>query len=338
MIDLLPSSEQQQIGDSVRSVLADSKMAAARSTERTYALQYASSLWNDLAQLGCFGIGIPESDGGSGLSIAEEILILREFGRYLVSPAALATMLAAHIAARAGHAALLSDLLTGVRRAAIVSPFRESRIGEPGNFHLIDAEPAHVAVGWSREGAGLFEISDAKEPMNLKSLDPTIKLSRATLERPAIWIPASETPYWQRAMIYLGALQTGMIEEVRDLSVEYAKNRQQFGHPIGMFQAIKHKCATMALWGEAAWSQTVWAALQLRAEGQDAAFQATNSAAVAAEAALESARDAVQIYGGMGFTTEVPVHLYLKRAHVTAQLVGDPAYIIEQLVELPLQG
>jgi hypothetical protein len=275
------------------------------------------------------------------LTILEDILVLRECGRFLVSPAALTTVLAARLAWIGDRKDLLGDLIGGKRRVAALSPLRDAVVGPTcsGQFHLIDAEPGDLALTWSDRGAALFDFPAGYRREEARSLDPTVKLSRIRVDelRPVVWVAADSDPLWQRALVYLGAMLTGVIEECRDLAVGYAKTREQFGHAIGTFQAVKHPCADMALWAEAAWSQTVWAALRLLSNGGDAAFQATNAAMIAAEAALGSARKALQIHGGMGFTAEVSVHLYLKRAHVLAQLAGELHFLEQRLTELPIE-
>lgn len=339
MIDLLPNAEQQQIADSVRGLLADSDFARAAAQDRNYARQRASStLWADLAALGCFGLSTDEADGGAGLTIVEEILVFRECGRFLVSPAVLSTVLAARLASLGGRNELLTDLIGGKQRAAVMSPQRGAIVDREctGDFQLIDAEPGDLAVVWGDRGAGLIEVPAGHAREELHCIDPTIKLFRIKVDRmsPLTWIAAEKEPLWQRAMVYLGAMFTGMIEECRDVSVSYAKIREQFGHPIGVFQAVKHSCADMALWAEAAWSQTVWATLRLLADGGDGAFQASNAAMIGAEAALTSARKALQIHGGMGFTAEISVHLFLKRAHVFCQLIGEVHSLQQRLTEM----
>jgi alkylation response protein AidB-like acyl-CoA dehydrogenase len=341
MIDLLPTEEQQQITDSVRSLLRDSEFARSPVNERDYTRQRESALWTDLAELGCFGLATSESDGGSGLTLVEEVLMLRECGRFLVSPAALGTVLAAWMV-RSADRNLLGDLLAGKRRVAVLSPLRGSLVDREssGYFNLIDAETGDLAIAWSERGAALFDLSAGCQRKQLRSLDPTIKLSRIQLDqlKPLVFVAADSDPVWQRAMIYLSAMLTGIIEECRDLAVNYALSREQFGHPIGTFQAVKHPCADMALWAEAAWSQTVWSALRASTDGKDIAFQATNAAMIAAEAALSCARKTLQIHGGMGFTAEISVHLFLKRAHVLGQLAGEPHELQQRLTELTIEN
>ena len=100
------------------------------------------------------------------------------------------------------------------------------------------------------------------------------------------------------------------------MAVDYAKLREQFGRPIGAFQATKHRCADMAVRAEAAWCQTVLAALAAARGQTDAGFHAAAASIVAARAAIDNAEQNVQLHGGIGYTMECDAHLYLKRAHL----------------------
>jgi alkylation response protein AidB-like acyl-CoA dehydrogenase len=127
-----------------------------------------------------------------------------------------------------------------------------------------------------------------------------------------------------RALVLASAVQVGLAEGARDLAVEHAKNRVQFGKPIGVNQAIKHACVDMAVAADAAWQQTLFAAISLCSGRADARFQVLAAKAVAGRAAIDSAEAAIQVHGGMGYTYEHDVHLYLRRAHVLEQCFGSP--------------
>jgi alkylation response protein AidB-like acyl-CoA dehydrogenase len=114
----------------------------------------------------------------------------------------------------------------------------------------------------------------------------------------------------------------GVGEEARDQAARYAKERFQFGRAIGVFQAVKHRCADMAVRSEAAWSQTVYAALALRDGHADAGLHVSSAKVLATDAAIENASSNVQVHGGYGFTTEFDAHLLVKRAHVLDRMAG----------------
>jgi alkylation response protein AidB-like acyl-CoA dehydrogenase len=152
--------------------------------------------------------------------------------------------------------------------------------------------------------------------------------------RPSFWTAARDLH--ERALLLLSAFAVGIAEATRDMAVEYAKIREQFGRPIGSFQAIKHICADMAIRCEAAVCQTAFASLVL-AEGRDGlAFHTTSSKLVAAASAVKNASQNIQVHGAIGFTAEADPHLFLKRAHVIEQLWSDSRRCRERLLSLDL--
>ncbi|CAN5490421.1 hypothetical protein BH09PSE5_BH09PSE5_33930 [soil metagenome] len=155
-------------------------------------------------------------------------------------------------------------------------------------------------------------------------MDESLPMADAVVSqaRALVWLPADEQPLPLLADQLCSAMMVGMSEAVRDMSVEYAKLRTQFGQPIGAFQAVKHRCADMALHAEAAWSQTVFAALQLDAARESAAFDIATAKLIATHAALEGAAANIQNHGSIGFTAELQAHLFLKRAHVIDSFGG----------------
>jgi alkylation response protein AidB-like acyl-CoA dehydrogenase len=122
----------------------------------------------------------------------------------------------------------------------------------------------------------------------------------------------------------------GGAQRVLDLSVDYAKQRVQFGRPIGSFQAIKHQCADMMLRVEAARSAAYYAAC-VAAEGGDLPVAASLASAYCGDAYFQCAGDAIQIHGGVGFTWEYDPHLYFKRARASRSLLGAPAWHRERV-------
>lgn len=317
MIDLLPNDEQQAIWDSAETVLA---AEAPLSRLHADAADDAAVL-RRTAELGWIGLGLAEADGGVGYGLAEEALIFRAAGRHLLSPTLLGSVLAARIASRAGDAALAAALLSGERRAAILVPLDGRLDAQPsGAFHRLDAGPDDLAVAWSAEGAALFSPLSCNAVV--ASIDDTVKLERINLDsvRPLHWIAAVQDDIALRATVLGAATLTGLAEAARDMALEYAKMRQQFGQAIGAFQAIKHACADMAVRCESAWSLTAFAAL---AEDRgDAAFQAHAAWIIAAQAADQNAARNVQVHGGMGFTAECDAQLLVKRARVLAAIGG----------------
>jgi alkylation response protein AidB-like acyl-CoA dehydrogenase len=118
------------------------------------------------------------------------------------------------------------------------------------------------------------------------------------------------------ALVLAAASLAGICGVVQNMAVEYAKIREQFGQPIGTFQAIKHRCADMAVRTEAASAQASFAAIALRDGRADSTFQAIAAKLIAGTYAIASAQENIQIHGAIGTTAELPAHLFLKRAHL----------------------
>jgi alkylation response protein AidB-like acyl-CoA dehydrogenase len=326
MIDLIPNDEQQAIADGVAAYLRDA-LPLERFREARHGAVDAK--WSTLAELGCFGISVPEAAGGLGLGAAEDVLVFREFGRRLISPAAVSTRLAALVAAEAGDAALCADLLGGARRAGLAHP-----TGEAG-WQLFDVGAGDLAVTTDGGAVRLFAPQAVVARSAAIGLDGTVALARGRLSGAPLL--ESRTPAIVLSAPLLGAaMLCGLLEITRDLAADYAKTRVQFGKPIGVFQGIKHRCANMALAAEQAWSQTAYAALMLDAGAPDAAFQVAAAKMVAGEGALDAARSNVQVHGGMGFTDEVDAQLLVKRAHLLHELFQDPRAAPRALLDLPL--
>ncbi len=134
-----------------------------------------------------------------------------------------------------------------------------------------------------------------------------------------------------RAAVALAAEQVGGAQRCLDLSVEYAKERVQFGRPVGSFQSIKHKCADMMVAVESARSGAYYAACVAAEDSEELPLVAPLAKASASEAFFRCAAEAIQIHGGVGFTWEYDVHLYFKRARSTEVFLGDPAHHRELL-------
>jgi len=194
------------------------------------------------------------------------------------------------------------------------------------------------------EGVGLFAVPASTPGVARRAL-PTMDRTRrlADVELRDVYVgrgaavgdPEGAWPGLARALdlaaVALAAEQVGGAQRCLDLAVAHAKDRVQFGRPIGSFQAIKHRCAQMMVEVESARSAAYHAAC-VAAEGGDALPLAASLAkATASEAFFHAAAECLQIHGGIGFTWEVDVHLYLKRARAGEGLLGDPAFHRERV-------
>lgn len=312
IVDLFPTEDQQAIGDSVANVVAKRFPVARLHDEAAFGGAAEIAAWSDLAGLGLFGLGLAEADGGVGYTIAEEVTVARELGRGLVSPVVLATMLAVHVADGPVRAALVD----GTARAAFANTVSGVHV------QLLDAAEADFALSWTDTGAALYRIKACD--VAIAAIDETISLRRAVLEPEAAVASVAGAALARRAGLLLAAYLAGGAEATLAMAVDYAKIREQFGQPIGAFQAIKHYCAEMARRAEAAVSQTFFATVDASVREDDDLFEMACARLIAGDAAVENGRFNVQIHGGMGFTYEADAHLFLKRALLVSAINSGP--------------
>jgi alkylation response protein AidB-like acyl-CoA dehydrogenase len=313
-IDLNFSVEQTQVVDSVHRALAD-LFPVSRLRARPDAAPDTARLQR-LAELGAFGMAAPEAAGGTGFSVLEEALLAVEMGRFLLTPCALATPVAARLALALGQPGLAAELIAGSQWACLAVPLASSA-RDPQEVHLFDAEGASVALLWDDDGIALLRRGDIRAE-RVAATDRSVTLARgmASAQARIGWIGASDSTLVSEATLLVGASLLGMAQATRDMAVAYAKERVQFGQPIGAFQAVKHRCVNMALAVESLRAQTLFAAIALRDGWADAGAQLDACRWLAAPCALANARDNIQVHGAMGFTAECDAHLYLLRAHL----------------------
>ncbi len=193
-------------------------------------------------------------------------------------------------------------------------------------------------------GISLFALPAAARGVERRAL-PTMDQTRrqAEIELRDVRVPGSalmgqEGEGWGAlsktlalAAVALSAEQVGGAQRCLDMSVEYAKQRVQFGRPIGSFQAIKHKCADMLVQVESARSASYYAGCVAAEDGAELPLLASLAKAYCSDAYFDCAANAIQIHGGVGFTWEYDVHLYFKRAKSSESFLGDGAYHREQV-------
>lgn len=315
IFDLFPTEDQAAIRDSVASVIARSLPVTRLQDPDAFGGAAEAAAWDVLAGLGLFGLGVAEADGGVGYTLAEEVTVAREFGKGLISPTVIATMVGAHVAS----AELLGALMEGTTRIAFANPigpvdFSQASIA----VQLLDADGADHVLIWNDAEARLYRTPAIDTQM--EAIDDTVSLARATLSL-ADPVAVKTGPKTARAAsLMLAAALAGIAEAALAMAVEYAKVREQFNQPIGAFQSIKHYCAEMARRAEAAVSQTFYATLDAVERTDDDMFEAAAARLLAGDAALENGRFNIQIHGGMGFTYEAGAHLFLKRAWMLSGL------------------
>ena len=323
-IDLNLSSEQNQIVASMRKALSGQFQVSR--LRGCHAASPDQARLPALAGLGVFGLGSSEEIGGAGFGITEEMLLFTELGRYLVTPNALAATLAARLAMALGMAELAKDFVSGQKIACVANALGPFRFDDVANVpvHLLDSQDASFALLWNDTGIVLLR-RDALAASPVASTDRSVQVHRCELSEGAVHgrLAAGHTSLVREAHLLVCAMLLGMAEATRDMAVEYARIRMQFGQPIGAFQAVKHRCANMAIGAETLKAQLVFAALAERDTWPDATFQNDACRLLAARCALSNAAANIQLHGGIGFTAECDAHLYLLRAHLYEHFGGS---------------
>ena len=192
------------------------------------------------------------------------------------------------------------------------------------------------------KGVSLFSVDAKAEGLTrtaLSTMDQTRKQARLTFDNtPAAHLAdtndfAMISTILDLAAVGLAAEQVGGAQYVMEMAVQYAKDRVQFGRPIGSFQAIKHKCADMLLEVESAKSAAYYAGWCAAEMNDELPSVASLAKAYCSEAYFHCAAENIQIHGGIGFTWEHPAHLYFKRAKSSELMFGDPSYHRELLAQ-----
>jgi len=324
---------------------------------------YSDQLWGEMAKLGWLGLPFPEEQGGAGLGLVELALLMEEMGRAAYpgpffstvvlgglgimlagSPAQRDKWLSAIASGKARATAALLEEHLDWDPASITATATKSGSGWTLSGLKRFVPWAHVAdavlvPARSPEGVSLFLVDPKVSGVTLKpmvGIDLATRWSEMRLDKVAVGAdamlgqPGTAGPLLEsllrRAAVISSAEMLGAARRCLDMSVEYAKVREQFGQPIGSFQAIRHRCAEMLLEVENAHAAVYYAAWALTAGAEDAAIASSICKAYVGEAARRVCGDAIQVHGGIGFTWEYDLHLYMKRAKALEPLYGDAEY------------
>jgi alkylation response protein AidB-like acyl-CoA dehydrogenase len=325
-MDLNLDAEQESIRAAIRDVLAKRLPTARVRAVMTAEPPLDEAVWRAAGELGWFGLAVPESAGGAGYGLAEAMLLFTELGRAVAPGPWLGTVLAAvALAGRPEH----PEVLAGDVRLAVADDPADAL----GTGARLDGRVSGVAdVGAASRLLVLGAQAVRLVPLDVRgvsvastaSMDPTRRLATVTCSgAEATVVPGDAAALRRTATVLAAAEGVGVAERALEMSVEYGKVRQQFGKPIGSFQAIKHRCADMAVRAEVARSAVTWAALAVRDGEPDAQFHVHVAKTLATNAALANTTDNVQNHGGMGYTWESDAHLYLKRARLLEHTFGS---------------
>jgi alkylation response protein AidB-like acyl-CoA dehydrogenase len=318
-------------------------------------------------QLGLSGIAVPERHGGAGYGPEEVGVVLEEMGGALLVAPYFSTVLAGQALAATGEEAVMARWLPGIADgsltaalaiaedsgswdlagvAATARPAGDDWAVSGTKMFVVDGHTADLLLVVARapEGPGIFCVeggAEGVERVRLDALDLTRPLASVTLrDARATRVGAYlDTGRWlsgvtDLVLAALAAEQLGGAARCLELSVEYAKVREQFGRAIGTFQAIKHKCANLLLEVESGRSAVHYATGALARRQPDASLAATLAYVHCSRAFTHAAKECIQIHGGIGYTWEHDAHLYLRRAKSSELLLGPPARQRARLAEL----
>ncbi len=319
-MDFQLGDDQRALQEGIRS-FCDGRVSfeALRELEE----KFDRGLWGELAEMGVFGLRLPEARGGVGLGTADAVVVFAELGRRLVpGPLAWSHLLAGHIEGAAAGRVVVGGV---------------DALDPRGGPTLIEHFAALDSLVVLR-AEGVFQL----DPRQLRgeriatSLDPHTPLHYAAElprgERIGDAVLARQLRLEGAALV--AAQLQGVALMAQELATEYAKRREQFGRPIGSFQAIKHLLADMYVRQELARAAVYAAGATLdQPEVGPAARAIAAAKIVAGDAALKNARACVQVHGGMGYTWEVPAHCYLKRAIVLENAFGTSEEHSERMAE-----
>jgi alkylation response protein AidB-like acyl-CoA dehydrogenase len=315
-------------------------------------------LWQGIADLGITGILVDEEFGGLGLSLIDQLVIQEEVGRYLTPAPIKVNAVATSLLNKSGNAEDYREVLEGITEGKTICTigFLESngkwfapaitQVRNDGNGYVINGVKIGVAFAAmsdyvvvtaqeEQQKIGLYLVPLEAEGVSyrrVKTVDGTqpwyeIRLENVSLEKTAKIVEANQSLIeyaMELGAIFTCAESLGGMERVLNTTADYAKERVQFGKPIGSFQAIKHKLADMLVGIETVKAITYYAALEVEERAESRSMSLASAKVLSADTYHSVVREGIQIHGGMGFTWESDLHLYLRRSVVNQTEYGDP--------------
>jgi alkylation response protein AidB-like acyl-CoA dehydrogenase len=301
------TDDQKEIKGVARELLA-ARSPMGKVREAAEAGSYDQALWREIVELGWPGIAVAEEHGGQDLGAVALAVLLEELGYACAATPFLSSAVAAAVIQGAGTAEQQRRWLPGLAAG-------ELKAGLGTRDLAADAEGADVVVVIDGADASLIADPDTEA---FVSIDPTRRFARIKAgDGEGLGGGGAE-----RVLAAIAAELVGVCQRALDMSLEYVKDRKQFGVPVGSFQAVSHRCAEMFLHTESARSAAYFAAWAADADPERLPEGAALAAAAAADGGREVTASAIQVHGGIGFTWEADVHWLYKRAHLDAALLG----------------
>lgn len=290
--------------------------------------------WSVLVDAGWSGLEVPERLGGSGATFLETAVILDQIGRaaaanHFLGSAVLAVGVLNLLLPSTSRDDLLGDVAAGPGRVAVVTDGFTAdggRLTGRAEFvpDAVGADRLLVLLGGAVAVVDAAQVTVTRQPV----VDETRQLATVAADAAEITdllsLDGDPETVRHRAEVAVACDSLGLAEQMLSATVDYVKVRHQFGRPIGSFQAVKHACADMLVAIEAS-RRLVSDAVGVLADGGDAANHAAMAKSYACSAAVDVVGKAMQLHGGIGYTWESGIHIYLKRATLNRSLFGSPA-------------
>jgi alkylation response protein AidB-like acyl-CoA dehydrogenase len=368
------NEDQKFIGDTIRKFLEE-RYPIDKHIEQFEGTKRGVSLWTDLAELDAPSMLIDESADGQGMTFVDAALVFEELGRALAPMSIVESIIAGHLISMYGsehqRSRWLPEFAAGTGRIAVAI----AEPGADYGLAAIRARASRNGTGWKLSASkimtpdindvdGLFvvtQIDTGMEPVVLiveraqweqrarchESMDPAISAGAIDLDGLKIdnddilgGLPVSSgaaDDLFEACTAAYALYQVGLSAKMLETAVDYASQRVQFGKPIGSFQAIKHKCADMAVMLESARSAAYYAAWATATKSDDRQKAVSMAKAYCGDTAAKICNDSIQVHGGMGFTWDLGLHYYLRRAKYLEYSFGDARFHRERVVGFVLE-
>ena len=348
-MDFELSPDQVALQEAARTLLDDRSGHDQVRSHLASGRPYDEELWQALSDQGWLGIAVPEADGGVGLGWVEAAILLEQVGRHTAPVPFLPSLLAltALSAAERPLTEWVAGLVSGERIGCVgwskqADAVIAERSGDSwtvsGRIGPVEgAAVADIAVVVTAAGVLAVDLRAVGRPAAEPAMDGTRVLSWLRFDgAPASYVGGADlaVDIVDRGAVGASAEMLGGSDRVLEMAVQYAKDRVQFDQPIGSFQAIKHRCADMVVDVEGMRSATWYAAWAIAARDPDASAAASTTKVWTSDAARRVMASGLQVHGGIGFTWEHDLHLYMKRSQFDRLNFGDATYHRERLAGL----
>jgi alkylation response protein AidB-like acyl-CoA dehydrogenase len=326
------TDDQQAIKRTANEMLA-ARFKPERVRELAEAESYDDDAWKEMSELGWAGIFIDEEHGGQGLGIVELVILMEELG-YSLAPVPFLSNAAAGLALQfAGTDEQKERWLPGIASGEARGTVGVLRDGEA---RLVpDADSAAVIVLISPDGSSQVVEASAAEIEPFEAMDRTRRFARVSAGGGEP-LGGDHLAAADRIATALSAETVGVAQKAMEMAVEYARDRKQFGRPIGSYQAVSHRCAQMLLEVEGSRSAAYYAGWCADSEPDSLPAAASMAKAYSSDAGWRVCGSSLQVHGGIGFTWEHDLHFYMKRAKTNAMLYGSAREHRERVAELSL--